>query len=214
MQGINPKISFIVTFRKKRWVDNHFEEKTRSFRNQVRIQRNMKHSWRSWRFRALKLSFHRMKPQIGEKIINLHKKLFPIWWRKCKLKLSWKQNLNIDTNQSNKQSLACSKHLVPFRRNETQNCGFGTFFPIGLSVWTGGIVLLKMKLKIKHNRTQNIWRKTKSIFLEKLIEKVFLKEDENERDESFHFSTERNQCNELIFPKLANCVSIHWIGRH
>ena len=81
------------------------EKNTGRFRNQIRIQRDMKHSWRSRQFRALKLSLQRMKTQICEKNTNLHKNLLPNWMRKCKIKLFRKQNLKDDTNQSIKQSL-------------------------------------------------------------------------------------------------------------
>ena len=140
------------------------EKNTGSFRNQIRIQRDMKHSWRSRQFRALKLSLQRMKPQICEKNTNLHKNLLPNWMRKCKIKLFRKQNLKDDTNQSIKQSLVFSKHFVSFTRNETQNCRFGTFFPIGLSVWTGGNVMLKMKSKNKNFISKTYGEKQKAYF--------------------------------------------------
>ena len=56
--------------------------------------------------------------------------------------------------------------------------------------------------------------KTKSIYLGKWIEKVNLKENEHEKDESYLFSTKRNQWYDLILVKMANGVSIDWIERH
>ena len=214
MQGNNPKINFEVTNQKKLSVDNLFGKNTGNFRNNFRIRRNMNHIWMSRQFRALKLSLQRMKPQICDKNVNLHKFLLPNWWRKCRVKLFRKQNLKNDTNQSNQQSLVFSKHLVSFRRNETQNCRFGTFFPIGLSVWTGGKVLLKKKSKTKNIHKQKVWRKTKSIFLEKWIQKVNLKKNDNKKDESYFYSTEKNQSYDLILAILTNWLSIEGVKGH
>ena len=126
------------------------------------------------------------------------KKNFRNWRKKCKLKLLRKQNLNVDTNQSNKQSLAFSNHLLSIRRNETQNHRLEIFFSFELGVWTGGNVMLKKRSKNKNNHTQNIWRKRKCNFFENWIEKGILKEKENEKHESYLYSTERNQCYDLI----------------
>ena len=102
----NPKINFHVTIQKKKCrLTTCLEKNTDNFRNQNGIRRNVKQSWRSRQFRALKFSLQRIKPQICEKSANLHKNLLPNWWRKCKINLFRKQNLKDDTNQSIKQSL-------------------------------------------------------------------------------------------------------------
>ena len=148
-----------------------------------------------------------MSRQLEHPKISLHKNSFP------KLKEKFQPEV-IDTSQIAMQSLVFSNYPVCVRRKGTSNRRFETLFSIELSVLTGGNVMLKMRSKNRNYLTQNIGRKTKRVFFEKSIENVILKENENEKGESYLYSTEKNQCYDLIWAILTKRLSIACIDGH
>ena len=115
MQGTNPKISFIVTFQKKRWLDNNFDKKL--VVSQIKFE--YEEIWiiveglgdfGLWNSLCTEGNLKSAKKKC------LHKKIFAISWSRCQPKILRKQNLINDTNQPNKQILGFSKHLVSLKK--------------------------------------------------------------------------------------------------